>query len=104
MAKKIETRKSSSGGSEAMLDGAAINVALFGFCLTLVLCTAFKFGGLIPAGIVLMLSVIGYYLFRALSDIVRLLKHSAGMPYRSRFPVLKDQCISAVTAILTQRA
>jgi len=81
MAKKIETRKRSSGGSEAMLESAAINVAALGFFLTGLLCAAFQFGGLIPAGIVLMMSVIAYYLFRALSDIVRLLKHSVGMPY-----------------------
>ena len=81
MATKIETRKRTSGGSEARLEGAAFNVAVLGFCLTLILCILFQFGALIPAGIVVMMSVIGYYLFKALADIIRLLKKIAGMPY-----------------------
>ena len=103
MAKKIETRIRSSGGSEAMLDGAAVNVACLGFCLTVVLCLAFQFGGLIPAGIVLMMTVIAYYAFRALSDIIRLLKHVAGMPYSGQIaagPQMSEFKCSDCDAIL----
>ena len=81
MAKKIETRKCGWGGSEAVLESAAYNVAILGLILTVVLCAGFQFGGLIAAGIVLMMGVIAYYLFRALSDIIRLLKLGAGLPY-----------------------
>ena len=64
-----------------MLEGAAAAVGLLGTLLTVILCAAFLFGGWIPAAIVFILTIIGYYLFKALADIIRLLKHSAGLPY-----------------------
>ncbi len=81
MAKKIETRVRGSGGSEAMLDGAAINVLFLGLVLTVTLVALSQFGGWIPASIIFFMTVIAFYSFRALADIIRLLKETAGIPY-----------------------
>ena len=84
MATKVEIRKQGSGGSEAMLDGAAITVVFLGLLLAVVSGVLVPLGGAAAIGLVLLITTIAYYLFRALADVIRLLKHSAGIPYSGR--------------------
>ena len=84
MATKVEMRKQGSGGSEAMLDGAAITVVFLGLLLAVVSGVLFPWGGAVAIGLILLNTAIAYYLYRALADVIRLLKHSAGMPFSGR--------------------
>ena len=91
MARKIETRKRALGGSEAMLDGAAVSLLVLGIVLAPTLAGmffflggAFRLHGVIPASLILVMTLVAFYLFRGLADIIRVLKQSAGIPYSGR--------------------
>ena len=84
MATKVEIRKQGSGGAEAMLDSAAVSIVFLGLLLSAVSGLLFPYGGAVVIGLTLLNTAIAYYLFRALAEIVRLLKHSAGIPFSGR--------------------
>ncbi len=102
MATKIEIRKQTSGGSETMLDGAAITIVFLGLVLAAVSGLMFPFGGAAAVGLILLNTAIAYYLFRALADVIRLLKKSNGMPYSGKvasgpvIPVFKCSDCNAI--------
>ena len=68
----------------AMLDGAAVSIVFLGLSLAAVSGLLFSYGGAVAIGLILLNTAIAYYLFRALADIVRLLKKSAGIPFSGR--------------------
>ena len=86
-----------------MLDSAAVSIVFLGLLLSAVSGLLFPYGGAVVIGLTLLNTAIAYYLFRALAEIIRLLKHSAGIPFSGRIaegPITTMYKCSDYSAIL----